>query len=47
VNVGRDRVRQEAVGEHGARGLEHERALAVADVDLGTGKNDSDSCVPA
>jgi hypothetical protein len=33
VDVGGDRVRIEAVGEHGARRLERERALAVADVE--------------
>ena len=34
VHVGRDRVGIEAVRQHGARGLERERALAVADVEL-------------
>ena len=33
VNVRGDGVRVEAVGKHGARGLEGERALAVADVE--------------
>ena len=33
VHVGRDGVRQEAVGEHGARRLERERALAMPDVE--------------
>src|SRR5262245_8005033 len=33
VHVGRDRVWQEAISEHGARGLKCERALAVADIE--------------
>ena len=33
VHVRRDHVRLEAIGEHGAGGLERERALAVADIE--------------